>query len=68
MNIPNSILRSIFNFVLTKVFRTNKKYPVLLNIFIFFSIPIFNLLRKVLLQLYVLVSSLYKSIRNKTLQ
>lgn len=63
MRIPDNILLLAFNFILTKVFRTNKKYPLVANVLIFFSVPIFNLLRKISLRLYRVLVTKYKKYR-----
>ncbi len=64
MRIPDNILLLAFNFILTKVFRTNKKYPLLANVLILFSVPIFNLLRKASLRLYRVLATKYKKYRS----
>lgn len=43
----------IFTFLLTKVLKRNKKYPFIVNILIFFAVPIFKILSKIISRLHV---------------
>ncbi len=60
MKIPSNLPEYIFTFLFTKVLKRNKRYPFFVNTLIFFSVPIFRLLQKIVLRIYTFLLGKYK--------